>query len=207
MDLRYILIVDDEPGFRALVASLLQRAGYATLEAATGEEALAKARVGQPSCILLDVLLPGASGYEVCRELRDEFGEALPIVFVTGERTEPADRVAGLLIGADDYVIKPFDPDELIARVRRHITRSASIARSYSAQQQGPFELTRREGDVLRLLAEGLEQDAIARELFISPKTVATHIQRILGKLGVHSRAQAVALAYRQDMVQELEPR
>jgi CheY-like chemotaxis protein len=90
MDLRYILIVDDDPGFRALVASLLQRAGYATLEAATGEEALAKARVGQPSCILLDVLLPGVSGYEVCRELRDEFGEALPIIFVTGERTAAA---------------------------------------------------------------------------------------------------------------------
>ncbi len=200
MDLRYILIADEESGFRALVAGLLQRAGYATLEAATGQEALAMARVGRPSCVLLDVMLPGATGYEVCRELRDEFGDALPIVFVSGERTTPADRVAGLLVGGDDYVLKPFDPDEVIARVRRHIIRSASIARSQSPQQHGPFELTHREKDVLRLLAQGLEQQAIATELSISPKTVATHIQRILSKLGVHSRAQAVALAHREGL-------
>jgi two-component system, NarL family, nitrate/nitrite response regulator NarL len=200
-----ILIVDDDEPFRVLVSSLLERAGYATAAASTGEEALASVRREMPSCILLDVLLPQASGYEVCRELRDEYGEALPIVFVTGERTEPADRVAGLIVGADDYILKPFDPDELIARVRRLLVRSNLLARLVEKQRPGSFQLTDRELDVLRLLADGLEQNAIARELFISPKTVSTHIQRILTKLGVHSRAQAIALAYRENLIQRTD--
>jgi two-component system, NarL family, nitrate/nitrite response regulator NarL len=199
-DAARILIVDDDEPFRALVASLLERAGYATAEASTGEEALTSVRRETPACILLDVLLPRATGYEVCRELRDRYGEALPIVFVTGERTEPADRVAGLLIGADDYILKPFDPDELIARVRRLLVRSDILAKFVGDKRHG-FQLTDRELEVLRLLAEGLEQDGIARELFISPKTVSTHIQRILTKLGVHSRAQAIAVAYRENLV------
>ena len=194
-----MLVVDDDATFRALVTALLQRAGFTTCEAATGEEALASARRERPACVLLDVLLPGATGYEVCRELRDEYGESLPIIFVTGERIEAADRVAGLLVGADDYVVKPFDPDELIARARRLVARS--IARSSSVYRGGIFELTSREGEVLRLLAEGFDQKAIARELSISTKTVSTHIQRILSKLGVHSRAEAVSLAFRENLV------
>jgi two-component system nitrate/nitrite response regulator NarL len=194
-DQQEILVVDDDGLFRTFVASLLQRAGYDTSEASTGEEALASVRRKPPDCILLDVLLPGASGYEVCHELKDEYGEALPIIFLTGERTEPADRVAGLLIGADDYVLKPFYPDELIARVRRHVARVGRFALPRGYGRDG-FRLTAREREVLSLLAGGLEQEAIARELFISPKTVASHIQRILSKLGVHSRAQAVALAH-----------
>jgi DNA-binding NarL/FixJ family response regulator len=197
-----ILIVDDDDPYRAFVAALLQRAGYATADATTGEEALASVRRERPSCIILDVLLPCATGYEVCRELRDEYGETLPIVFVTGQRVEAADRVAGLLIGADDYILKPFDPDELIARVRRLLLRSDTLAKLVDEKRPRSFQLTERELDVLRLLADGLEQDTIARELFISPKTVSTHIQRILAKLGVHSRAQAIALAYRERLVE-----
>jgi DNA-binding NarL/FixJ family response regulator len=197
-----VLIVDDDEAYRELVTGLLHRAGYVTDEASSGEHALAIAGDERPACVLLDVLLPGVSGYEVCRELRDHYGEALPIIFVSGERPEPADRVAGLLVGGDDYVLKPFDADELIARVRRNIARAASIAASIGARKLGPLELTTRERDVLRLLTEGLEQDAISRELFISPKTVAAHIQRILSKLGVHSRAQAVAFAYRERLLE-----
>lgn len=195
-----ILIVDDDPLHRAFVSSLFQRAGYTTGEASTGEEALAIVRDEQPACVLLDVLLPVATGYEVCQELRDAYGEAFPIVFVTGERTEPADRVAGLLIGADDYVLKSFDSDELITRVRRLIARQEHFAQSSAGDDR--FALTARERDVLALLADGLDQDAIARELVISPTTVASHLQRILKKLGVHSRAQAVALAHREGLVE-----
>src|SRR5207245_3109467 len=138
-----------------------------------------------------DCLLPGVTGYEVCHQLRATYGEFLPIVFVTGERTETGDCVAGLLVGADDYVVKPFDPGELIARVRRRVARS--VARGSSAYGNSAFELTGREGEVLRLLAQGLDQETIAHQLVLSPKTVATHIQRILPKLGVSSRTQAVA--------------
>jgi two-component system, NarL family, nitrate/nitrite response regulator NarL len=196
-----ILIVDDDANYRAFVASILGRVGYGTCEAASGEEALMVARAERLSCVLLDVLLPGVTGYEVCRELRDEHGETLPIIFVTGERTEPGDRVAGLLLGADDYVVKPFDPDELLARVRRMIVRSSLAGRRNGGNSsRNLFDLTKRELQILAMLADGLSQRAIAEELVISPTTVATHIQRTLVKLGAHSRAQAVAIAHREGM-------
>jgi DNA-binding NarL/FixJ family response regulator len=194
-----ILIVDDDAGYRAFVAAILERGGYCARHAETGEAALSSARSDRPSCILLDVHLPGMTGYQVCQGLRDEYGEALPIIFVTGERTEPADRVAGLLLGADDYVIKPFDPDELLARVQRSLVRSGHAAVHYGGRTSS-FGLTPREQQVLGLLADGLKPEAIAATLVISPKTVATHVQRILAKLGVHDRAQAVALAYREGL-------
>jgi DNA-binding NarL/FixJ family response regulator len=194
-----ILIVDDDANHRAFVSSILGRVGYGTREASSGEEALSSVRNERPSCVLLDVLLPGVTGYAVCRELRDEYGEAFPIVFVTGERTEPGDRVAGLLLGADDYVVKPFDPDELLARVRRLLVRSDRAA-SANGQHRNSFGLTDREREILMLLANGARQKAIAADLVLSQKTVATHIQRILAKLGVHSRAEAVAIAHREGL-------
>ena len=153
-----------------------------------------------PSLVLLDVQLPRVSGYEVCRELRDEYGDALPIVFVSGERTESLDRVAGLMIGADDYITKPFVPDELLARVRRLLARPAA-RRPSALRRSDTYGLTARERQVLSLLAEGATQATIADGLFISSSTVGTHIQRILTKLGVHTRGEAIALAYRAGLV------
>jgi DNA-binding response OmpR family regulator len=190
-----ILIVDDDAGFRAFVAAGLGQAGYETIEAATGEEALDAVRIERPYLVVLDVRLPGLSGYEVCHQLRREFGESLPILFVSGERMESFDRVAGLLLGGDDYLVKPFAPDELLARVRCLVRRAPpAVATTISS-------LTSREAEILRLLAAGLDQDGIADRLEISPKTVAVHIGHINSKLGVRSRAQAVAAAFRQDWV------
>jgi DNA-binding NarL/FixJ family response regulator len=190
-----ILIVDDDSHSRALISAVLRRVGYTTHEAETGEEALAVAKRERPALVVLEVVLQGVSGYEVCRELKDEFGEALPIVFVSGTRTEPGDRVAGLLVGANDYLVKPFDPNELLARVRRLLPVPLADGRT-------AHKLTRRELDVLSLLVEGLSQPEIAEKLFISPKTVGKHIEHILGKLGVHSRAQAVALAVHDELLE-----
>jgi DNA-binding response OmpR family regulator len=116
-----VLVVDDDGAFRALARALLERAGFAVVEAADADEALAAVEGSPPQAVLLDVRLPGVSGYEVFRELRDRCGEGLPILFISGERTDPYDRVAGLLMGADDYLLKPCDPDELVARVRRSL--------------------------------------------------------------------------------------
>jgi two-component system, NarL family, nitrate/nitrite response regulator NarL len=190
-----ILIVDDDAAFRELVRSLLSRLDCAVVEAADGYDALKAAREEQPSLVLLDVDVPGISGYEVCRELRDVYGEDLAIIFVSGRRREQLDLVAGLLIGADDYLVKPFEAAELLARVRRHLSRAPRSLNGNAAS------LTPREQEILDLLATGLDQRAIAERLVISPKTVATHIQRILGKLGVRSRAQAVAYAHRHGLV------
>jgi two-component system, NarL family, nitrate/nitrite response regulator NarL len=194
-----ILIVDGDHLSRGLMSRVLKRVGYITCEAETGEEALAAAKRERPALVVLEVLLPGVSGFEVCRELKDEFGEALPIVFVSGTRTESGDRVAGLLVGGDDYLVKPFDPNELLARVRRLLPPRL-------AGGETPRRLTRRELDVLSLLVEGLSQPEIAERLFISPKTVGKHIEHILPKLGVHNRAQAVALAVRDELIENHRP-
>jgi two-component system response regulator FixJ len=147
--------------------------------------------------VLLDVRLPGASGYEVYRELRDR-DSGLPIIFVSGERTDAYDRTVGLLLGADDYLVKPFDSDELIARVRRSIRRRIERRRD---PDEALAELTPREREVLTLLASGRSSKEIARKLVISPRTVSTHVQHILAKLDVNNRARAIAVAHRAGLV------
>jgi len=112
-------MIDEDPAFREFAADLLLRAGYLTVETATGDGALAAAR-REPLAL---VEMPGISGHEVCRELRDTFGEQLSIIFVSGTRTEGFDRVAGLLIGADESLAKPLETVELLAKVRRCFTR------------------------------------------------------------------------------------
>jgi DNA-binding NarL/FixJ family response regulator len=198
-----ILIVDDDTPSRTLVRELVEGAGYSTIESTTGEEALVSADEQRPSLVLLDVHLPGISGYAVCRQLRERFGERLPIIFVSGARIEAMDRVAGLLVGADDYIVKPYAPDELVARVWRSLARTGET--SAKGEVDLAARLTPREQEVLRLLAKGLTPKTIAAELFISRKTVATHIQRILTKLDVHSRAEAVAIAHRGGLADDLE--
>lgn len=190
------LVVDDNANFRELMVRMLEGAGIDAIEAANGEEALQRA--GDADLVLLDVNLPEMSGYTICRELRAEYGDALPIVFVSGYRTESMDRAAGLLLGGDDYVIKPPDGDELAARVRRLIDRSRERRAGAPVDDHG---LTRRELDVLQRLGGGQRASEIAEDLGISPKTVSSHVQHILAKLGVHSRAQAVALAYLQGLL------
>ena len=190
-----ILVVDDDDGIRGMIAAVLAGAGYATSEAATGEQALEIARGDPPKLVVLDVLLPGICGYEVCHTLRQHFGGNLPIIFMSGERTQVHERVAGFLVGGDDYLLKPFAHDEFLARIRRLLQRSTSSAAARDSA------LTSREREVLAHLAEGLSQAEIAKVLFISPKTVGTHTERIFKKLGVHSRAQAIALAYRDGLI------
>jgi DNA-binding NarL/FixJ family response regulator len=190
-----ILIVDDDPGFRALVAAALESAGYTVLQAEGRHDAL-EAAADLPRLALVDVNLSGTTGFAVLRDLRERLGDGLPVIFVSGARTEPFDVAGGLVVGADDYVLKPVDPGELVERVARLLARASA-----AVVTRPSHDLTAREYVVLELLVEGCDQDEIAHRLVISPNTVATHIQRILVKLDVHSRAQAVALAAREGIV------
>jgi DNA-binding response OmpR family regulator len=117
---RTILVVDDEARIVKLVRDYLERAGFDVLGAHDGETALLMARREKPDLIVLDLMLPGVDGLDVCRRLRQESG--VPIIMLTA-RVEEADRIVGLELGADDYVVKPFSPRELVARVRATLRR------------------------------------------------------------------------------------
>jgi DNA-binding NarL/FixJ family response regulator len=192
---RTILIADGDRAFRRAASKALQAAGLCVREARTGGEALEAAQDDDVGLVILEVHLEGMTGYEICRRLRERRGEGLPILFVSRDRTDASDRVAGLLVGADDYLPKPVVPDELVARVRRHLQRIAATEPDASSG------LTAREREVLGLLTRGLGPVQIGGELSISPKTVGTHVERIYAKLGVHTRAQAVAKAFQLALV------
>ncbi len=126
--MKTILVVDDEPGIAALARDYLEHAGFAVLVAGEGRGALALARSRRPDLVVLDLGLPGLDGLDVARALRRD--SDVPILMLTA-RTDEADRIAGLELGADDYVTKPFSPRELVARVRA-ILRRAEIATTLS---------------------------------------------------------------------------
>jgi two-component system, OmpR family, response regulator len=122
---RTILIVDDDPHIRQLLAFALSKAGWETIEAGDGEEGLALATAQRPDLVILDINMPKMDGLEVCRRLRSE-GD-LPILFLSS-RDDEIDRVLGIELGADDYVVKPFSPREVVARVTAILRRSAGRA-------------------------------------------------------------------------------
>lgn len=117
-----LLVVDDEPNIRDLLATSLRFAGFEVLTAATGNEAIREATENQPDLIVLDVMLPDMDGFTVTRRLRDR-GEEYPILFLTA-RDETKDKVAGLTVGGDDYVTKPFSLEEVVARIRAVLRRT-----------------------------------------------------------------------------------
>jgi two-component system, OmpR family, response regulator len=172
---RPILVVDDDALFRELVVTILGRAGYRTVEAATGEDALELAERERPEVVVLDVHLPGISGHEVCLQLGG-VGERPPVLFVSGERIEPYDRVAGLLVGGDDYLVKPFAPDELLARLHALIRRVRETRRP---------ALTPRELHLVRLLHDGVGAGEVAQHLGEPEIAVRNRVDRMLRKLGV----------------------
>lgn len=115
-----VLVVDDDPKIRDLLRLYVEREGHRVVFAAEGTQALAAARHHGPDLVLLDVMLPGLDGFEVCRRLREE--SDVPIVLLTA-RSGDSDKVVGLDIGADDYIVKPFSPRELMARIRAQLRR------------------------------------------------------------------------------------
>src|SRR4029077_6624140 len=159
-----ILIVDDEPQIRRVMRTTLSSQGYAIVEAKSGDEALEKLRSDHPGLILLDVNLPGISGLDVCREIRQS--SDVPIIILTVRNTE-RDKVQALDAGADDYVVKPFSAQELLARIRAAIRRSAieettpafvsddlkiDFAMRAVTLHGNPVRLTPKEFDLLRHL-------------------------------------------------------
>jgi DNA-binding NarL/FixJ family response regulator len=196
-----ILVVDDDRRTHVAALHVARRLGYDITSFETGDglfDGLEK-----PALAILEVeLAGGTTGLELLGELHDRFGEDVPVILVSAKRTDALDRVAGLLLGADDYLAKPFETGELFARVRRSLRRSRGSSTNGKGNAGADLSLSPREREILSLLAGGKSQAEIASTLVISPKTVATHIQHVLSKLGVHSRAQAVATAFQLGLVE-----
>jgi DNA-binding response OmpR family regulator len=152
-----VLVVDDEPIVREVVVRYLEREGYRTLEAADGDRARELVRQQPPDLVVLDVMLPGTDGLELCRWIRGR--SELPVIMLTA-RGEEADRIVGLELGADDYVTKPFSPRELAARVRTVLRRASTPTDERERLAFGDLELdsgtreVRRRGEELRLTAK-----------------------------------------------------
>jgi DNA-binding response OmpR family regulator len=139
-----VLVVDDEPIVREVVVRYLAREGYETLEAADGEDARTLLERSDPDLVVLDVMLPGTDGLDLCRWIRGR--SELPVIMLTA-RGEEADRIVGLELGADDYVTKPFSPRELAARVRSVLRRSGPVGSPVQALAFGDVELERETRD------------------------------------------------------------
>lgn len=199
-----VLVVDRDQATRRLIAGQVATLGLACRAVATSEAALAALDEDAVALAVVEVELPGVNGLGVMHALHERF-ERLPVILVTSTHTDAVARAAGLMLGADDYLVKPLDPTELTARIRRSLRRFGHAHVNGRAHPEPTGEmssLSPREREILTLLAEGNTQTQIAADLVLSPRTVATHIQNLLRKLGVNSRAQAVVAAYREGLVE-----
>jgi phosphate regulon transcriptional regulator PhoB len=209
-----VLIVEDEPDIRDLLVFHLEREGYQVAKSKSGAEALRLAHGAPPDLVLLDLMLPEMDGLEVCRRLRgDPVTQAIPIVMLTA-RGDEVDRVLGLEMGADDYVVKPFSPRELVARIRAVLRRtrpapeaapitvgrlSIDVAAHSVTVDGAPVTLTRREFDLLRALVEArgrvLSREHLLDHVWgytaageIESRTVDVHVRRLRQKLGAEGQ-------------------
>ncbi len=202
-----LLLVEDEPGVALVVEDLLSAEGYAVASAADGETGLRRALEERFDLLILDVMLPGRGGFEICREVRERGFDGAVLMLTA--RGQVPDRVEGLRTGADDYLVKPFDPDELVARVGALLRRvrkgeltpvaqfrfgdvTADFARGEFRKAGAPIHLTAKEAELLRLLVnhrgQPISRERILKQVwkdqpFITPRTVDVHIAWLRQKL------------------------
>lgn len=202
-----ILVIEDEPSVGEVVSLYLRRAGFTVSVVGDGKKALELLAESLPTLVILDIMLPGTDGWEITRRLRER--SDVPIIMLTARREE-IDRIAGLELGADDYVVKPFSPQELVSRVRAVLRRSNSgstpqgeqaithadlridpVTR-YATVGEKAIDLTAREFDLLYLLMQHPRQvftrDQLLEQIwgsasYIDPGTVTVHIRRLREKI------------------------
>jgi len=204
-----VLVIDDERDLIELVRYNLEKGGFDVIGATKAEAGLEIARLNSPDAIVLDIMMPGQDGLEVCRQLRADARTArIPVIMLTAKASE-ADRVVGLELGADDYLAKPFSPRELVARVRAILRRSAGAAADSEVLRLGdlvvdvprhevswkgrPVVLTATEFRILHFLAAragrvcsrtDIIDDALGTDVAVIDRTVDVHVTAIRRKLG-----------------------
>jgi DNA-binding response OmpR family regulator len=229
--MKKILIVDDDRTLRTVLTRYLENRGYQVEQVTSGSEALVAVAKNPPDLVVSDVMMPEMDGLEFCRRLRaTPYGQLMPFIFLSG-KGELQDRIHGHSIGADDYLIKPVDPRELVAKIEAQLERSRrmhseivrlmqlavtsgtaaplteplipetveiSAAEIEAEATPTPLPLTPAEARVFWEVIQGLTNKQISERLFISPRTVQTHLSSILNKLELENRAQLIRFAYQQ---------
>ena len=225
-----LLLVDDEPGLRSAVQAYLEDEGFQVTTAVDGLDGWDKAQQLMPDVVISDVMMPRCDGYGLLEKMRaDERLGGTPVIFLTAKGMT-ADRTQGYLAGVDDYIPKPFDPDELVARVRnvvrrqdRLLTEAARFADADVGQmarqineirsmlsgapdaaafpETPQLSFTPREASVLQLVAEGLMNKEIARQLETSSRNVEKYVSRLFIKTGTSSRTELVRFALQHHLV------
>ncbi|MCQ6255370.1 response regulator [Pseudomonas sp. Q11] len=205
-----VLIVDDTPDNLAMLSDALNDVGYMVLVALDGLSALNRIERRRPDLILLDAMMPGLDGFETCRRIKAQPANAdIPVLFMTA-LTESRHVVQGFEVGGSDYVTKPIQTDEVLARVAAHLRTSRILLSARAASQPAAsslddepaqrvlsarFQLTGREVEVLRWVACGKTNRDIGTILDLSPRTVNKHLEHVYVKLGVETRTAATSVA------------
>jgi len=212
--MKRILVVDDDATLRMALTRYLEKRGYLVQGVASGVEALTTFEQDPPDLVVSDVMMPQMDGFEFCRRLRaTRSGQLIPFIFLSS-RGEVEDRIQGHTIGADDYLIKPFEPRELLAKIEAQLERTRRIHSEIvrlmqkaaeatsplptdtSAPAPGPLPFTPAEEKVFWEVIQGYTNKQIGDRLFVSPRTVQTHLSNILSKLQLENRSQLVRFAF-----------
>ena len=203
-----LLLIDDDPNLILLVKDYLEFRGYEVITAENGREALEVLDRGIPDMIICDIMMPEMDGYAFVEQVRrEERTSWIPILFLSA-KGQSGDKIKGLNIGADVYMVKPFEPEELVAQVE------ASLKQAFRQRQQTgggndseskiqvPFDvhLTQTELKVVQFVARGLANRDIAEELNVSQRTVESHVSNMLGKTGLHNRTELARWAIENQM-------
>lgn len=202
--LKRLLVVDDEPNLLMAVAAVWRGEGFEVQTARNGKDALLQLARSTPDLIVSDVRMPIMDGYKLARQLRSApHTKLIPIVFLTA-KDETGDRIEGFRAGVDVYLTKPFEPDELIAVIRNILTRVERTRTAMTTLMGGDQpedetfvrdeELTGAEWRVAELVARGLGNKEIARDLNLSVRTIENHVSRILAKKNFSNRVEIARL-------------
>ncbi|HZG39676.1 MAG TPA: response regulator transcription factor [Nodosilinea sp.] len=196
-DQKQLLLIDDDPNLILLVKDYLEFRGYEVKTAGNGREALDMLEDTIPDMIICDVMMPEMDGHAFVRQVRENPStEWIPILFLSA-KGQSQDRVKGLNTGADVYMVKPFEPEELVAQVESSLKQASRLIKqqikgSGSPMIQVPFdvELTPTELRVVQFVARGMANREIANELQVSQRTIESHVSNMLGKTGLNNRTE-----------------
>ncbi|NEQ35075.1 MAG: response regulator transcription factor [Okeania sp. SIO3I5] len=197
-DTKQLMLVDDDPTLILLVKDYLEFRGYQVITAENGREALELLEEQVPDLIICDVMMPEMDGYTLVQHIRENTAtEWVPVLFLSA-KGQSQDRIKGLNTGADVYIVKPFEPEELVAQVESSLKQASRLIKHQnSGISAGPtikvrrnVELTPTELKVVQLVAKGMANRDIAQIMEVSQRTIESHVSNMLGKTGLHNRTE-----------------